>query len=441
MGNKNSKNCRECTDIDEYLRNHTECECNSVCTRFILKNYSLRTILEKSKDEDETVRKKVINRLGQTYREYEIAKEANDLSSLHIYLEFFSQYNMDILFMDIINDKMIINIRVDVGGTPFVALCELDGDCKYKHYILLKAPRVLKVLCKHIVRDPEPEEPEISYEFKIGEQVDVFDTDKQRWRPARVLDIEAEKYEISYGYSDKKRSSKQIKQIKQEKISLKQDIKDLEVGDLLDVKDTVNKWLKARIKKNGDDDYYIHYEGWPNRWDEWISKSSPRLALLGTHTGQSRTNTPFGVIEGLEKISESSGRIAPKNTRLHEWQERYVKAVKLSPVTWAHIIMMLIELGFKDRVKFCVEQQQQQLEREKRKKEIRETEMTERNLTQNRSDSSSEYIKEIKHIYYTPVSPVYDFPKLPDIPATTSRESSEGEKEPGQIPNAPVLYC
>mmetsp|Transcript_5575 Transcript_5575/g.5737 ORF Transcript_5575/g.5737 Transcript_5575/m.5737 type:complete len:818 (+) Transcript_5575:141-2594(+) len=65
------------------------------------------------------------------------------------------------------------------------------------------------------------------------------------------------------------------------------------VGQWLDVRDTVNQWLEATVMivDNHQERLFIHYNGWPTRWDEWIVFSSPRLAPFRTRTVNSTVNT------------------------------------------------------------------------------------------------------------------------------------------------------
>eukprot|EP00939_MAST-03C_sp_MAST-3C-sp1_P004854 g4854.t1 len=56
------------------------------------------------------------------------------------------------------------------------------------------------------------------------------------------------------------------------------------VGQWLDVKDTVNQWLEATVMRMSTTRLYIHYNGWPNRWDEWIHITSDRISPFRTKT-------------------------------------------------------------------------------------------------------------------------------------------------------------
>jgi len=60
------------------------------------------------------------------------------------------------------------------------------------------------------------------------------------------------------------------------------------IGQWVDVQDTVDQWLEAQVigTRNTTEgpQIYVHYNGWPDRWDEWIDNSSPRVLPLHTKT-------------------------------------------------------------------------------------------------------------------------------------------------------------
>lgn len=72
--------------------------------------------------------------------------------------------------------------------------------------------------------------------------------------------------------------------------------KQFQVGQWVDVKDTVEQWLEAQVlsisENNRGQQVYVHYNGWPSHWDEWIETKSNRIAPFRTHTVQS-TQCPF----------------------------------------------------------------------------------------------------------------------------------------------------
>ena len=60
-----------------------------------------------------------------------------------------------------------------------------------------------------------------------------------------------------------------------------------EVGQWVDVKDTIEQWLEAQVMEVQNDKAYVHYNGWGTRWDEWIEFSSPRMRNFKIYTLQS----------------------------------------------------------------------------------------------------------------------------------------------------------
>jgi len=48
-------------------------------------------------------------------------------------------------------------------------------------------------------------------------------------------------------------------------------------GQWIDVKDTIDQWLEAQVIDIQNNKAYVHYNGWGNRWDEWIDMNSARI--------------------------------------------------------------------------------------------------------------------------------------------------------------------
>lgn len=63
-----------------------------------------------------------------------------------------------------------------------------------------------------------------------------------------------------------------------------------EVGQWVDVRDTIDQWLEAQVLQVRNNQVYVHYNGWGAQWDEWIDFSSPRIANFKTYTLQSPTS-------------------------------------------------------------------------------------------------------------------------------------------------------
>jgi len=53
-----------------------------------------------------------------------------------------------------------------------------------------------------------------------------------------------------------------------------------EVGQWIDVKDTIDQWLEAQVIQIRNNQIYVHYNGWGTRWDEWIEMNSSRIAAF-----------------------------------------------------------------------------------------------------------------------------------------------------------------
>jgi ubiquitin carboxyl-terminal hydrolase 4/11/15 len=56
----------------------------------------------------------------------------------------------------------------------------------------------------------------------------------------------------------------------------------LEKGQLLDALDTDKKWYESRVVDVDPVRVLVHYRGWTAKWDEWVNRTSTRLAPLHT---------------------------------------------------------------------------------------------------------------------------------------------------------------
>lgn len=61
---------------------------------------------------------------------------------------------------------------------------------------------------------------------------------------------------------------------------------DFAAGDLVDCFDTAQKWYLSTVLDVRPDAVLIHFNGWPPNWDEWIARTSPRLARRGAHAAE-----------------------------------------------------------------------------------------------------------------------------------------------------------
>lgn len=66
----------------------------------------------------------------------------------------------------------------------------------------------------------------------------------------------------------------------------KKDFRNFEVGDIVDAKDSVQKWYESEIRDINTEKklVLVHYINWAPRWDRWIAMDSDEIAMQGTHT-------------------------------------------------------------------------------------------------------------------------------------------------------------
>ncbi|KAG4055441.1 hypothetical protein JG687_00006325 [Phytophthora cactorum] len=56
----------------------------------------------------------------------------------------------------------------------------------------------------------------------------------------------------------------------------------LQIGQLIDARDTDNVWYESRVVALSSTLVKLHYRGWTSKWDEWIERTSTRIAPLHT---------------------------------------------------------------------------------------------------------------------------------------------------------------
>ncbi|CEG49503.1 ubiquitinspecific protease [Plasmopara halstedii] len=81
---------------------------------------------------------------------------------------------------------------------------------------------------------------------------------------------------------------------------------ELKTGQLIDALDTNKRWYESRIVDTGAVYVKIHYRGWTNKWDEWLRRTSTRLAPLHTKVPNWRAfQVNDEVLVGTEVSSKS----------------------------------------------------------------------------------------------------------------------------------------
>ncbi len=76
-------------------------------------------------------------------------------------------------------------------------------------------------------------------------------------------------------------------------------------GQWVDVKDTVHQWLEATIMEvdRTQRRVFVHYNAWPNNWDEWLSFDSTRIAPFRTRTRHTSVSGRFLSPEPVSAVS------------------------------------------------------------------------------------------------------------------------------------------
>ncbi|CAK4401890.1 unnamed protein product [Aphanomyces euteiches] len=70
----------------------------------------------------------------------------------------------------------------------------------------------------------------------------------------------------------------------------------LKVGDFVDAKDTSNTWYESRIVDTDEDKVKVHFLGWFEKWDWWISRESPTIKPLHSTCEEWRTRLSKGMM-------------------------------------------------------------------------------------------------------------------------------------------------
>ncbi|GMF36024.1 unnamed protein product [Phytophthora fragariaefolia] len=76
----------------------------------------------------------------------------------------------------------------------------------------------------------------------------------------------------------------------------------LSKGDMLDALDTSRTWFEARILAARRNKIYVHYRSWEPKWDEWLPRTSPRIAPLYSRVPKWRSKLrPHALVQvGIE---------------------------------------------------------------------------------------------------------------------------------------------
>ena len=64
----------------------------------------------------------------------------------------------------------------------------------------------------------------------------------------------------------------------------------VELGEWVDVRDASGQWVEGQVVNQSGDYVMVHFNGWDNKWNEWVNSSSERIMPFRTHTAQTSNN-------------------------------------------------------------------------------------------------------------------------------------------------------
>jgi hypothetical protein len=158
---------------------------------------------------------------------------------------------------------------------------------------------VLQEVQSIVVAPPQKVIPKVAINHVVGGKIDVLDQ-MNMWFPATIREVrETEVFVHFDGFPEKwdewiPIGSDRIAPLNS--LSVKEASKvaagaapvlnrgGYVVGGLVDCQDRFNKWFESTIVEVKEDSIFVHYNGWPDKWNEWIPINSPRLAPVHTHS-------------------------------------------------------------------------------------------------------------------------------------------------------------
>lgn len=118
--------------------------------------------------------------------------------------------------------------------------------------------------------------PAVPKQYSIGSKVNVNWLGK--WFPAKVVEVKGGSHLVAYdGYTnedDEWIPSKRIKELTQAEVKTAE--LQYTVGSLIEAQDYRGVWYKSKIVEAKDGKYKVHYFGWTDNWDEWVTPEKVR---------------------------------------------------------------------------------------------------------------------------------------------------------------------
>jgi len=115
------------------------------------------------------------------------------------------------------------------------------------------------------------------------------------------------------------------------------DNSDYAVGDFIDAKDTQGAWMQGRIVEvnNENDTYFVHFEGWADKWNEWIPKKS---AKIQPHLSMTKgANTGYVGDRAAYDLTKDEANFERFEALLEESKKQLASGQELSPEVTAYL--------------------------------------------------------------------------------------------------------
>jgi len=149
-------------------------------------------------------------------------------------------------------------------------------------------------------------------QIEIGQWLDLFE--KGLWKPAQVIDMDNQQIRLSYDGGNKYTSdhvgewlpldSSRLAPLRSKSLATTDPWRiQLEVGGECDGCDTVKKWYTCHIVEVDREMVKITYDGWGNQYDEWLPRSSDRLAA---HLSIAKGGREAGGVSAASSASSKS---------------------------------------------------------------------------------------------------------------------------------------
>ena len=173
--------------------------------------------------------------------------------------------------------KSILSVQLSLPNKTIrlISSGKLLQDDKYLSDYKLTEGSVVQLTSKPETQEPEPNEQPSGRRLRSIEMPDRLETIRQNIVTSGLMfDILNPKSEDEIvGFDNSRRK--------------------FYPGQWVDVLDTVEQWLEAQILEVANTStgsmVFVHYNGWPSQWDEWLDSASARIQPFHSYTNQSIT--------------------------------------------------------------------------------------------------------------------------------------------------------